>query len=761
MSSPWDEFPLVDGQDEAQPAQQAMGRGAPKQGATPATAPAQPQGAVESWEEFEPAPDVPQVAGEIVSEEDSPAVRTQLSPEDEAEALRLMRAGDFDGAVRFLGARGFQFPNRANVQKGFEATGQVPDATYALPMPEERGMADAFGGGVADVLTFGLEDELQAFSDTLEDGVGNFGDRYNRNLDAQRGEAAYDQANNPGSRIAGQFAGAVALPSGLRGVGVAAGRAVLRAGGTIQEARTAAAAAIRNRMAVVGGGQGAAYGFGAADGDLGDRLEGAAKTGAVGYLGGQVVGAAGQVIAPRMAERAAAARAAPLTDGQQVMQAADRIGMDVLPADVGGPGTRRMTGAAAQAPLSASPVINAAQRVIDQGKAVRDRAVAAAGTSGDPEAAGEAAISGARKFMKRSSDRIGRIYDIAAVKAGDIKLPLTNARAELDEQIKRLEAVPGGGAGLAEARALRDALDGEFTVQGIRDMRTEMFVAPDFRGTPVERRLRRIVDAAALDIEQGLVAAGKTDAARAFATADKQWRERLTTLERVIEPIIGKGENRVRSGEEVMAGLTRASKGNAVRLRKFLDALPDGERGMVRATLIEQLGRATDGAQNAAGDAFSLGKFLTDWNKLSEGAKGALFGAESRAALNDLARVAQGTKEAQRYANMSNTSGGIWGNLGLLAGGATVSPEAAVAGGAAQLIGGRLLASPRFARWLARTPQRGNPEVHIERLGRIARAEPAIANEVFGLQQALRAVNDNAGRVGAAAASPDQRPDEQ
>jgi hypothetical protein len=217
--------------------------------------------------------------------------------------------------------------------------------------------------------------------------------------------------------------------------------------------------------------------------------------------------------------------------------------------------------------------------------------------------------------------------------------------------------------------------------------------------------------------------------------ADKQWRERLSTIERVIEPIIGKADA-PRSGEEIVAALQRAGKGNAIRLGKFIDTLPSEESGMVRATIINQMGRAGDGAQNAAGDAFSLAKFLTDYNKLTPSAKVTIFGAEGRAALDDLAIVASGTKAAQQYANHSNT-GGVVGNL-MTMGSATGGLPTFLTTIAAQYGLGRLLASPRVARWIARAPRTGlSGPAYIERLSRIARAEPAIANEVLQLQQRL------------------------
>lgn len=682
---------------------------------------------------------------------DQSAAEANGRPEGSDAYVSAVNQGFADGTIRtpddlkrVAGGFGFYFPDDAKVQSVFDALkggaqfGGANPAEFQTNISDVRDMggeggaaetADAFARGVPAVL--GIDDEIGAIYDSVTKG-GDF----SANLARNRAIRDFDEDNHFWARLSGELLGGAALPTNVQNVARNAGRMALREGLGREAAEQAARYAAARRLGAEGAGYGFAHGFGASDGNIGDRALGGAVEAPVGAAGGAGMGFAGAGIANRRAAQAVA----PLTEGQEVGQAAERIGMDVLPADIGGPTTRRLTSAAAQAPLSASPVINAAQRVMDQGKAVRDRVAASAGAVGDIEEAGEAAGRGARAYIKSSRDRIGRIYDTAANLAGNIKIPLVNARKTLDDQIARMEAVPGGAAGLEEAKALRESLNGEYTVQGIRDMRTEMFVAPEFRGTPVERRMRQIVDAAADDIEDGLVKAGKADAARAFATADKQWRERLSTLSRVIEPIIGKSEDAAKAGEEIIAALNRAAKGNNIRLKRFMEALPNDEAAMVRATFISRLGHATDGQQNAAGDAFSLAKFLTDWNKIGPNAKATLFNPESRTALDDLARVAQGTKEAQGYANRSNTSGGIWGNLGLLAASATQAPVLSGIGFGTQLIGGRLLASPRFARWLARAPQRTTPvaeRAYIKKLGAIARSEPAIASDIFAIQDTL------------------------
>lgn len=616
---------------------------------------------------------------------------------------------------------------------------QNPDGTkYPVYGKPETSRAGALGRGVADTAALGFSDEAEAGVEAAYQsliGGKDFGDTYDNAVDRNRSYAKADEDQHGAFRIAGQLLGGLAIPTGLEGVAFRAGREALQAGLGMAEARALAARAVTTRMVQTGAAGGAAYGAGSADGDAGERLLGAGVGAATGAAGGLALGAAGQAIAPGLAARAAAARALPITEEQRVAAAAGRQNIDLLPADVGGPTTRRLTAAAAQAPLSASPIINAAQRVLQRGQQVA--ADAAGPTATDSATAGEALRTGAEGYIRRSSGVGGALYDRAARRAGDARIDPVEARQMLDDQIQRLEAVPGGGQGLEEARAMRESLDGQFSVQGIRDMRTEMFVDPALRGSPMDRRMRQVVDAAARDVENGLRSQGRGGAADAFRTADNFWRQRLETIDQVIEPVIGQ-PNKAKGGEAISKAVDVASKGDVVKLQRLLGTLPQAERGVVTGSLINRLGTANKGQQNAAGDAFSLSTFLSNWSQLSPRSRNVLFDGEQRAALEDLATVAGGVRNASKYANHSNTAGGIWGNLGLLASGAVASPAAAGAGLVTQLIGGRLLANPSFARWLARAPRTSlSHTAYVDRLGRIARANPSIANDVLALQSRL------------------------
>jgi hypothetical protein len=459
----------------------------------------------------------------------------------------------------------------------------------------------------------------------------------------------------------------------------------------------------------------------------------------LGAAGGAATGVVGETVAPRLAASRAAARAVPLTEEQALIAAADRQGVDVLPADVGGPVTRRASSWTAQTMVGGRPIINASEKMQGQAKEARDRIAASIGQALEPEAAGQQGISGAQKYVLESGREARRFYAPAEKASEGVKVAVPKALSVLGDNIQALQETPGSAPGLSILQGIHDALlDGKASVAGIRRMRTvlrDQFIKDGLVGSDLERRVNQVIDAAAEDVRDGLSAAGKPDAAANFAAGDAAWKTRARTIDTTIKPLIGTRDN-PKSGEQVIKTLTADLQGNNARAVKFLKALPDEEQANIRASIIGAMGKAKAGKQGSEGEEFSLDTFLTNWNQIGETAKNAYFGPEARAALNDLAKIAEGTREAQGYRNMSNTGGVVAG----------IATAATSLGGIPLLLKtlgtqyalGRLLASPRFARWLARSAKTSlSREAYLDRLGRIAKAEPAIAADILSLQQRL------------------------
>lgn len=109
-------------------------------------------------------------------------------------------------------------------------------------------------------------------------------------------------------------------------------------------------------------------------------------------------------------------------------------------------------------------------------------------------------------------------------------------------------------------------------------------------------------------------------------------------------------------GEGAIAKLLSTSKekgGNVRLLAQLRGSMKPEAFEAVAGTLLNELGH-----QNASG-AFSLSKFVTEWDKLSPQAKNVLFSKHHQTMINDIAGLGRHLKNADKYVNNSNTAGAL------------------------------------------------------------------------------------------------------
>ncbi len=425
-----------------------------------------------------------------------------------------------------------------------------------------------------------------------------------------------------------------------------------------------------------------------------------------------------------------------------VAQAAQQQGVQMLPADVGGATTRRLTSAAAQAPLSAPPIVRAAEQANAQFGNATQRATQ--GTRLAADDAGAVVSKAGERFTKQSRATGGALYTRAEKMAKGVRIKAKGAVQTIDEQIAQLQ--DGGDVNAPLINALttfRNSLakNEGIRIGGMRDIRTgaqKAAYSDDLRSTPANRVFGIVADAISRDIDAGLSQVGREGAAKAFKTADAYWRARVQYIDKVLEPVIGGGK----SGESVLQAVESMAqgKGKGVQtLIKLMRSVDKDEAADIQATIIDRLGKSRAGQQNADGTTYSAAEFLTNWNKMSGKGKAALFPDQQvRKNLDELAMIADNMKQAGRFANSSNTGGAIAGQVMLSGTLGAVSLPAFLMGSGAQYLTGRLFASPKFTQWLAKVP--ANPQAlpaYTKRLDAIASAEPIIANDIASVKQFL------------------------
>lgn len=166
------------------------------------------------------------------------------------------------------------------------------------------------------------------------------------------------------------------------------------------------------------------------------------------------------------------------------------------------------------------------------------------------------------------------------------------------------------------------------------------------------------------DMQAAADAAGP-DAARAYKRANDYTRAGMNRLDRV-QPFTAPD-----APEQSFQLLRRTLGENASTLQALKKTIPESARGTVAGTVIERLGKATPGQQNAAGDAWSPDTFLTNWNRMDAKARRELFSGfpnadKVRADVESVANATAMMRESSRmWANPSGSGANIAARMAL------------------------------------------------------------------------------------------------
>jgi hypothetical protein len=431
--------------------------------------------------------------------------------------------------------------------------------------------------------------------------------------------------------------------------------------------------------------------------------------------------------------------------------AAKRQGVNMLPADAGGKTVKVLTSGARISPISAEPIASAARSNIgDLSKAAR-RAAESQGQLSTTDVAGQAVQEGAKRYARDTRAVGGALYRKAwdDPVTSSLTIPARNSLAKVDEMIAALkESGENTNAGaISNLTKLRSDLANGMTAKAMHDLRSEIrdgVYDGGLRSGKEQGRMKALGKAMGDDMLGYLDATGNRRSADAIRKADSYYAQRVEQIDNVLEPIVGKDGKK--GGEQVVQSLeamARGSFGGNKRLAQLLKSMTPEEAGNVRAAIIDRIGKATPGGQSAEGSAFSASTFLTNWNRMTPQAKATLFSNKAlRQNLDDIALLSEKMKATQQMANHSNTGTSIMGNVAVQGSWAVGNLPSYLLGMGAQFLTGKLLASPRFARMLAKVPQGGNPEAvsrkFTQELGVLAAQEPFVASDAKALQEHLR-----------------------
>lgn len=464
-------------------------------------------------------------------------------------------------------------------------------------------------------------------------------------------------------------------------------------------------------------------------------------------------------------------------DPNEILAAFNRQNIDPMAAQVGGNGARIMS-AGAKATLGGLPLADAAERTIEQAKAARNAIAAKMGNVLDDTGAGLAAQKGSNAFIDSTLSKADKLYNAIPINPSqsavvtNTKKALTgltqglqsnpelskiwtqNPRLQktLDALTPETEPMMSGSPGGTRVKTIGTTITRPGTVswQDLKHLRSivgRIVGKPSLTSDGDEVEAMRSLYGA---LSEDMAATAKNgNALPQFQRANTYWRARQSRIENTLSQIIGK--NLDQTGEGAFATINRWSRegGDSAAIARLMRSLPDDDASTVRASLFARMGN-TPVTGHGEASVFSPSYFVKNWANIDHRAKQVLFpGTEYRQDLDDISKIAEAMKASEGFTNTSRTALAthIGGNLlGSAALAIIFHPVSAIGGEGIGYGAGKLLSSPRFARWLASSPNKPNPAAalaHVRRLTTIAGAEPAIANEVLNLQERLASAFTN------------------
>jgi hypothetical protein len=380
---------------------------------------------------------------------------------------------------------------------------------------------------------------------------------------------------------------------------------------------------------------------------------------------------------PPQAPPAPPAAPAPLTEGQEVTAAANRLSATGEPVQVpkavatDSTAVQRIAATARNVPLAGDPLVKSAERTLGQLGTKADEVAAGYG-GGTVEGSGEAAGTAIKNWItgesKATSDKLyNRVDNLVDPQA---TTPLVNTRnivAEIRAENAAAFQPEGKAVGILSEAAEADGL----TYQGIKTLRTKIGEAMDSGILPEGMsggELKRLYGALTDDLRSSVLTGGSPKAVAEFDRANNYYKL-VSDRREALAKIIGKDGNvpAEKVFDSLRAMATSTGRADHVKLAQARKAIGADDWNEFASGVAAKLGRDVEGN-------FSPNRFITDYEKLSEAGKNILFRSGGKGDLaqhlDDIAKVSSRFKELQKFANPSGTSqsvGGMSIGAGLLA----------------------------------------------------------------------------------------------
>ena len=370
------------------------------------------------------------------------------------------------------------------------------------------------------------------------------------------------------------------------------------------------------------------------------------------------------------------------------------------------------------------------------------------------ESVGRAVQRGVESFKIKFQTQAGDLYDQLWRKLPEnTRVPIDNFRAALDRSIGQFSDDPAfqGLLDSPSIKRLAEAAEGtdSVTVRTLKALRTKIGRELDDKAIlsdSTNAELKQLYGALSDDIR---LAAEGAEATAEFNRANNYWAAGRARIDEVLRPIVQSG-SADKIYNKVFGPEGQALKSTTSTIRSLVKSIPKEDSQVMAAEFVRRMGQSTPGQAGFDGAAsFSPARFLTQYNKMPDGAKSAVFNTVPglRASMDDLAKVSAAIKDTHAMTNSSGTAGQLM-FMSLLTGGvggAYGGSEGAAVGVGAVLspyAAAKLMASPKFVNWLADAGKvavdANSIGAHMARLGVIAESSPEIEEEIYQYSEAMR-----------------------
>lgn len=406
-------------------------------------------------------------------------------------------------------------------------------------------------------------------------------------------------------------------------------------------------------------------------------------------------------------------------------------------------------GALSRVPFGASGRMQrvAEQQAEDVGSTL-ERLVSSLGR-GTPDDAGRALERGLgdEGFLARFRGKTEQLANRFAQQVPqDTPVEINKTKELLAELTPRFETAPGFESLVSSPliRQTREALQNvnQVPFQELRLIRSGIgrrLSSPSLVDDIPRGDLKRLYGALSEDLKGAAKRAGP-QAEKAFDAQNKFYRQGLKRIDDFIEPLLRK-----KTPEQVFESLLPTSgKINVSKVRQIRSSLKPAQWDAVVSATLARMGRQVPsgpGPGQPLGD-FNIESFLTAWNKLGPKGRQALLSGKRYGGLaKDLEAVAN-TAERVRALNAatrnpSGTAQALAQSAAIGGGGAAAflyAPWLTTASIAASYSLSRLMTSPTFVKWLARSGRLPVAQIPaaLTRLANSVRSDDELQNDVAG-----------------------------